>query len=89
MAAYTRRNVAARPLPVRTGTATLVAGQVTVSDTNTTIHTRVALYQDSLIPSGGSVGILFISAKSAGASFTIKSSSSTDTSIVYYEILSY
>lgn len=68
------------------GTATLSAGQVTVSDTGVTADTIVRAWHKN---QAGTTGALFISAKSVGTSFTIKSTSSTDTSVVSYNVISY
>jgi len=65
----------------RQGTATLVAGTVTVSNTSTTANTRIIL--GSVTP-GGTPGALFVNAHTVGTSFVIKSTSSTDTSVVSY-----
>lgn len=66
------------------GIATLVAGTVTVSNTAVTAESRIFLTgQDD---NGGTPGFLRVSARVAGTSFTITSSSNTDTSIVAYEI---
>lgn len=67
----------------RAGTATLVAGSVTVA--NTTI-TSVDLIFLSRVSLGGTIGNLTYTL-SAGTSFTIHSSSSTDTSVVAYLII--
>ena len=71
-------------LPLKT--ATLVAGTVTVSDTRTTANSVIRAWHRTL---GGTPGALFVSAKSAGASFTITSTSASDTSVVAYEIVAY
>lgn len=62
----------------RMGTATLVAGTVTVSNTSVTANTRIVLTRST---AGGTVGHLSYTI-SAGASFTINSSSASDTSTV-------
>lgn len=67
------------------GTATLVAGTVTVSDTKVTASAQIVL---SRTTTGGTTGQLSYTV-SAGTSFTINSSSGTDTSTVLYEILAY
>jgi hypothetical protein len=66
------------------GIATLVAGTVTVGNTSTTANSRIFLTTQD--PNGGTPGFLWISARTAGTSFTITSSSILDTSIVAYEI---
>lgn len=62
----------------RSGTATLVAGTVTVSNTSVTASTRIHLTRAA---TGGTVGHLSYTV-SAGVSFTISSSSGTDTSTI-------
>lgn len=65
------------------GTATLSGGTVTVSNASVTASSRIFLtgQQD-----GGTPGFLRISARSAGVSFTITSSSGSDASTVAYQI---
>ena len=66
------------------GIATLSSGTVTVSNTSVTANSRIQLtIQD---PNGGTPGAIYISARTAGTSFDITSTSSTDTSIVAYFI---
>jgi hypothetical protein len=65
------------------GTATLAAGTATVSNANVTASSRIFLTTQA---PGGTVGTPYISARTAGTSFTITSTSSTDTSTVAYEI---
>lgn len=65
------------------GTATLSAGTVTVSNTSVTSSSRI--FVGTATP-GGTVGAPFVSSVTAGTGFTIKSTSSTDTSVVAYEI---
>lgn len=65
------------------GTATLVAGTVVVSNTSVTANSRIFLTTQSV---GGTAGFLVVSARTAGTSFTILSSSGTDTSVVAYQI---
>jgi hypothetical protein len=72
--------------PIKTGTATLVAGTVTVANTSITTSSIIRVTNKT---TGGTIGIPFVSAKAAATSFTITSSSNTDTSVVYYEILAY
>ena len=62
----------------RMGTAVLVAGTVTVSNTTVSASTRVQLTRST---TGGTVGHLSYTIN-AGVSFTINSSSATDTSTV-------
>jgi hypothetical protein len=68
----------------RSGTAVLVAGTVTVNDASITTDSRILLTAN--VP-GGTPGFLHVSARSVGVSFTITSSSATDTSTVAYFIL--
>jgi hypothetical protein len=70
---------------VATGTATLVAGTVAVADTAITASAIVRLSRQA---AGGTLGQLSV-ALTAGTGFAINSNSSTDTSLVYYEVVSY
>lgn len=63
----------------RSGVATLVGGTATVSNTSVTATTRIQLTSNA---DGGTPGWLRVSARTAGTSFTITSSSGTDTSTV-------
>jgi hypothetical protein len=65
------------------GVATLVAGTVTVPNTSVTATSRIFLCCQT---PGGTPGWLQVSARVAGTSFTILSSSGTDTSVVAYQI---
>lgn len=65
------------------GTAVLVAGTVVVANTSVTANSRIFLTSQA---DGGTPGFLRVSARVAGTSFTILSSSNTDTSTVAYEI---
>ena len=65
------------------GIATLVAGTVTVSNTSITANSRILI---SAQETGALTGILRVSARSVGVSFTISSSVNTDTATVCYEI---
>jgi hypothetical protein len=65
------------------GTAVLVAGTVVVANTSVTANSRILLTSQA---DGGAPGFLRVSARVAGTSFTITSSSATDTSTVAYEI---
>jgi hypothetical protein len=65
----------------RMGTATLAAGTVTVNNTSITANTRIVL---AVKTPGGTPGALFVNAVTVGTSFVIKSTSSTDTSVVGY-----
>jgi hypothetical protein len=66
------------------GTATLVAGAVTVANTSVTANSRIFVTSQV---DGGTPGWLRVSARVAGTSFTITSSSGTDTSTVAYLIV--
>jgi len=66
------------------GTAVLVAGTVTVNNTSVTANSRIFLTAQN---TGGTPGALRISARVAGTSFTITSTSAADTSTVAYEII--
>lgn len=68
----------------RMGTATLTAGAATVNTTSVTANSRIFLTSNT---DGGVVGFLRVSAISAGTSFTITSSSGTDTSTVAWLIV--
>lgn len=65
----------------RSGTAVLAAGAVTVANTSVTATTRIQLTTQA---PGGTVGSPYVSARVAGTSFTITSTSGTDTSTVAY-----
>lgn len=65
------------------GTAALTAGSVVVSNTSVTATSRIFLTSNA---DGGTPGFLRVSARTAGTSFTITSSSGTDTSTVAYQI---
>lgn len=65
------------------GTVALVAGAATVANTSVTATSRIFLTSQA---DGGTPGWLRVSARTAGTSFTITSSSGTDTSTVAYEI---
>jgi hypothetical protein len=69
---------------VEVGTATLAAGTVTVSNTNVKSDSVVFL---TVQAPGGTLGFLSISAKVVGTSFTISSSSGTDTSTVAWMLV--
>ncbi|MGW1949049.1 hypothetical protein ACWCRC_32595 [Streptomyces sp. NPDC001940] len=66
------------------GVGTLVAGTVTVANTSVTANSRIFLTCQT---PGGTPGFLRISARTAGTSFTILSSSGTDTSVVAWFIV--
>lgn len=65
------------------GTATLVAGTVTVANTLVTANSRIQLTAQN---SSGTPGALRVSARVAGTSFTITSTSGTDTCLVAWQI---
>lgn len=69
---------------LRHGTATLVAGTVVVSDANVTASSIFTLTGQN---SSGTHGELTISARSAGVSFTISSSSGTDTRAIGWTMI--
>jgi glycerol uptake facilitator-like aquaporin len=69
----------------RSGTATLVGGTVAVADTNITSTSRIRLTN---VATGGTIGVLSV-ALTATTGFTINSSSGSDTSTVYWEIVNY
>lgn len=69
---------------MRTGTAVLVGGTKIVPDVTITANTVVLL--TCQVP-GGTPGFLRVSARTPGASFTITSSSGTDTSTVGYLLI--
>ena len=66
-----------------TGTVVLTGGTATVSNSLVTASSLIQLTTQVV---GGTIGIQYISAKVAGSSFTITSSSNTDTSTVAYLI---
>ena len=68
----------------RMGQATLIGGSSTVSNTSVTASTRIFLSRETL---GGAAGHLAISARVAGTSFTILSSSGTETSTVNWLLI--
>lgn len=68
----------------RLGVATLVAGTVTVNTNQISANSRVFLTAQN---TGGTPGALRISARVAGTSFTITSTSGTDTSQVAWMIV--
>lgn len=65
------------------GTAALTAGSAVVANTSVTATSRIFLTSNA---DGGTPGWLRVSARTAGTSFTITSSSGTDTSTVAYQI---
>jgi hypothetical protein len=68
----------------RAGTATLVGGTVTVSNTTITANTMVKAFSQV---DGGTPGYLRCTTKTVGTSFVITSSSASDTSTVYWELI--
>lgn len=69
----------------RMGVATLAAGTVTVNNTSVTANTRIFLTGQGNGASG-TPGVPRVSARVAGTSFTITSSSASDTSPVAWEL---
>jgi hypothetical protein len=67
----------------RTGTATLIAGTVTINNPIVATNSIIIVSRKT---SGGTLGYLYISSQSNG-SFTITSSSNSDTSTVNYLII--
>ncbi|MFI1607860.1 glycosyl hydrolase family 28-related protein [Streptomyces griseofuscus] len=68
----------------RMGTAVMAAGTVTV---NTTAVGASSVVQLTIQTPGGTVGSPYVNARTAGTSFTIKSTSASDTSTVGWRIL--
>jgi hypothetical protein len=68
----------------KSGVATMVAGQVTVSTTAVTSNSRIQL---TIQTPGGTVGSPYVNARTAGTSFVIKSTSASDTSVVAWFIV--
>jgi hypothetical protein len=66
------------------GTAVLVAGTATVNNTLVTANSRIFLTAQA---AGGTPGAVYVSARTAGTSFAITSTSGTDTSTVAYLII--
>lgn len=66
------------------GSATLTAGAVTISTTKVTANSRIFVTIQS--PSG-TLGTVYVSARTAGTSFTIASTSALDTSVVAWFIV--
>lgn len=67
----------------RMGTGTLVGGTLVVTNTAVTADSRIFLTTQA---TGGTPGALNISARTAGTSFTVLSTSGTDTSTFAYVI---
>lgn len=70
---------------IASGTATLVAGAVTVSNASITVNSIIRVHN---ISKAGTAGALSVTL-TAGTSFTVNSTSGTDTSKVYWEVVSY
>ncbi|QMU70814.1 glycosyl hydrolase family 28-related protein [Streptacidiphilus sp. P02-A3a] len=68
----------------RMGTATLAAGKATVANTSVSATTRIFLTAQSV---SGTAGALTVSARTAGTSFTIGSTSATDASVVAWMLV--
>jgi hypothetical protein len=81
---YTQRRFNQIDVEQFQGTATLVAGQVTVTTTEIRTGDTVIV---SLGTAGGTLGNLSVSNIVNATSFRINSSSATDTSTVFYEIV--
>lgn len=67
----------------RQGTVVLSGGTATVANTTVTANSRIFLTSQA---DGGTPGFVRVSSRVAGTSFTITSSSGTDTSTIAYEI---
>lgn len=67
-----------------TGTAVLVGGTVTINHNAVSANSQIFLTSQI---DGGTVGFLRVSARVAGTSFTVTSSSGTDTSTIAYLII--
>lgn len=74
---------AAEGANAKQGIAVLVAGTLAVANTSVTANSRILLTSNV---DGGTPGFLRVSARTAGTSFTILSSSGTDTSTVAFQI---
>lgn len=70
----------------KAGTATLVAGTVTVANTNVTANS-IILLGGTVGAVAANAGALFISSATVGTGFTIKSTNAADTSTVGYVIV--
>lgn len=68
----------------KSGVATMAAGTATVSTAAVTANSRIQLTIQS---PGGTVGSVYVNARTAGSSFVIKSTSATDTSVVAWFIV--
>ena len=65
---------------------TLVAGTATVADVKITNTSRIRLFMRA---PGGTVGVPFVSARTAGTGYVITSTSATDTSQLFAEVVTY
>lgn len=81
-----RANLGGQSNAIKTGTAVLVAGTIVIADVKITANSIIRLSRKTV---GGTPGALFNSAKTASTSFAVTSTSATDTSTIYYEILAY
>ena len=79
-----KRNNAYTETGILNGRATLVAGTVTVDTTEAIASDNIHLTR---VVTGGTVGHLTVGAIVAGTSFVIDSSSNTDTSTIFWEIV--
>lgn len=66
------------------GSATLVAGTVTINTSKVTAVSRIFPAHQS---PGGTLGALYVSARTPGTSFVITSLSGSDTSVVAWHIV--
>lgn len=66
------------------GSAVLVGGTVVVNTTKVTANSRIFLSNNA---NGGTVGAVYVSARTAGTSFTITSTSALDTSTIAWLIV--
>lgn len=69
---------------ITSGLATLVAGTATVNTTEILTGDRISL---SRTTTGGTVGNISVGTITSGTSFVINSSSASDTSVVYWQII--
>lgn len=78
--------VAGQDIPVASGEVALTDGAATVNNASTKADSRIRLSVKEL---GGAPGALYVSAKVPDTSFTITSTSATDTSTVFWEVMSW
>lgn len=64
-------------------TTAMVAGSVTIANTSITANTRILATR---LDGGANPGAVYVNSRVNGVSFTIKSTSATDTGVVYYEL---